>query len=1247
MRSLLLCLLFLLGIVQPGHANSRVPHCSSTCPRLFHVSTVVGPATTSAVVLQLPRISRHDSARSSQKESSALQFVQLVVLALIAWLFGYFTLYLLGLLLSEMTLRGIATNRLDAKNFSARMLRRVYRWVIELAGIYYYVSLPMLLVLATVLLVSIAYACFYTPAITLPLMLLMLFGVFGAFVTVFSGIRTALMNVPDAPGGMALNKDASPNFWSLVNSVAKEVDTRPVDEIWVTPNADMCVFERGSWLSRRLNRGHRVLVLGVSLLHDFQADSFRSVLSHEYAHFRHRDTAGGDIALRVQYSMHRFVEAIARRRKIRFWDVSVHFLRLFSHMFSQLTLGASRLGEVLADRTAVSLYGTAPFTDGLKHVIRRGVEFDLRYAQSFRQTLNPNTACGLTEYKPIVDAAVQKIYERETTSDDSHPAPKTRFAMARRWNVSRQQSKVMALQYFDENGSSLIKQMGGLLMQDIQREAAECQQFNRFLISLITQKIQRGHDDSDLRINRSLFAMQIGDFQSAIIDLNQALFLNGENLELRFSRAQAHSFAGDSNAAIADLQHIRTHGQDEKELFLSANLMLGKVLVEANRLREASGVFKYASSIDPDSCFATMAVIDIANRSGEVDSPSQKKLLAVANQRWPELMRSDERPTQRDLEQAKCLGAHADESLVPAVLGTFVLMAIMVVGLAGISYMIFHPPGSRTQVASVDPASEQEPVTTRTEAKSTHSKSRSNDAADRNVAGISSRHQGLANQQAQPKTKRPEHRPTRIPFHEEYQNRSERIEQSRREFELNKAEHLKAMKDSARRSEPGLAVRSKQTNAGREAERVREIENENQNQVRKHEFARKFAKIKLRAIQSAVEKTSQATGKSPASILNDSDRQLSWRVHILPYLNHRALYEKFRLDERWDSEHNLRLLSEIPRNYDSGFKSGLTSFRSVISADAGVDQNANTVRFDPDSESVSILFAGFGSEVPWTQPEKVVDPKNALQEFGLADFAPTILQPGLGPCLECEGGIHPTRFLALVSRTDNDHQSIAGMLLDKQSIRLPLPNPPSLSTEGSYVVEPATKQNVLSTLKQIGAAIHKLEMPSDTQLSWRVHLLPHIGEEHLYNQFDLNQSWSHDHNYRLINQIPKLFQFGARQGRTRFHGVDKVMPTHRKNGTRSNDSKLAVLFGNQDITWTRPGDLEVEFNARRSSFARSRFDFDQQSGLVSAHLMGESPAFGLLSSGRPVLIRDPTISQLINLLNPGSTLELPQDQWEP
>lgn len=39
---------------------------------------------------------------------------------------------------------------------------------------------------------------------------------------------------------------------------------------------------------------------------------------------------------------------------------------------------------------------------------------------------------------------------------------------------------------------------------------------------------------------------------------------------------------------------------------------------------------------------------------------------------------------------------------------------------------------------------------------------------------------------------------------------------------------------------------------------------------------------------------------------------LSWRVHILPFLDEQELYEKFKLDEPWDSEHNKKLLAEIP-----------------------------------------------------------------------------------------------------------------------------------------------------------------------------------------------------------------------------------------------------------------------------------------------------------------------------------------------
>ena len=44
---------------------------------------------------------------------------------------------------------------------------------------------------------------------------------------------------------------------------------------------------------------------------------------------------------------------------------------------------------------------------------------------------------------------------------------------------------------------------------------------------------------------------------------------------------------------------------------------------------------------------------------------------------------------------------------------------------------------------------------------------------------------------------------------------------------------------------------------------------------------------------------------------------LSWRVHLLPYLEQNELYEQFHLHEPWDSEHNLTLVQMMPEVYQS------------------------------------------------------------------------------------------------------------------------------------------------------------------------------------------------------------------------------------------------------------------------------------------------------------------------------------------
>ena len=73
--------------------------------------------------------------------------------------------------------------------------------------------------------------------------------------------------------------------------------TRPVDAIFLTPGAEVAVFERGRWLDKARDRARRSLILGLGVVEGFHIDPFRAVLAHEYGHFLHRDTAGGDVAL--------------------------------------------------------------------------------------------------------------------------------------------------------------------------------------------------------------------------------------------------------------------------------------------------------------------------------------------------------------------------------------------------------------------------------------------------------------------------------------------------------------------------------------------------------------------------------------------------------------------------------------------------------------------------------------------------------------------------------------------------------------------------------------------------------------------------------------------------------------------------------------------------------------------------------------------------------------------------------------
>jgi hypothetical protein len=120
---------------------------------------------------------------------------------------------------------------------------------------------------------------------------------------------------------------------------------------------------------------------------------------------------------------------------------------------------------------------------------------------------------------------------------------------------------------------------------------------------------------------------------------------------------------------------------------------------------------------------------------------------------------------------------------------------------------------------------------------------------------------------------------------------------------------------------------------------------------------------------------------------------LSWRVLVLPYLDDEAkqLYQEFRLDEPWDSEHNLRLLPRMPRQYrpvlpvgasDPPFTTRCQVLVGRGTAFEGPEGLGRRSDF-PDGVSNTLLFVEGRTPVPWTKPEDIpYDPAGPLPPLG-------------------------------------------------------------------------------------------------------------------------------------------------------------------------------------------------------------------------------------------------------------------------
>lgn len=102
--------------------------------------------------------------------------------------------------------------------------------------------------------------------------------------------------------------------------------------------------------------------------------------------------------------------------------------------------------------------------------------------------------------------------------------------------------------------------------------------------------------------------------------------------------------------------------------------------------------------------------------------------------------------------------------------------------------------------------------------------------------------------------------------------------------------------------------------------------------------------------------------------------------------------------------------------------------------------------------------------------------------------------------------------------------------------------------------------------------------------SWRVELLPYLGEQKLFDSYRLDEPWDSEHNKPLVKQIPSVYSTSiwTQKGDAEYFVItgkgmllDADGPRTRESMTDAPGETLLVLQSQQRVPWTKPVDIEV------------------------------------------------------------------------
>ncbi|GAA1019788.1 MULTISPECIES: M48 family metalloprotease [Amycolatopsis] len=165
----------------------------------------------------------------------------------------------------------------------------------------------------------------------------------------------------DDVDGVPVTPEEQPQLWAAVRELAREVGTRPPDEIYLLPQVNAGVTEETHWAGLRVRR--RRMFIGAQLFAGLRISQLRAILGHELGHYSNRHTRFAGATYRGRQTIGRVVNGLRSSGSGRLLRP---VFTAYAAVYYRVSARVSQEQELAADIASARAAGTTAATTALR-----------------------------------------------------------------------------------------------------------------------------------------------------------------------------------------------------------------------------------------------------------------------------------------------------------------------------------------------------------------------------------------------------------------------------------------------------------------------------------------------------------------------------------------------------------------------------------------------------------------------------------------------------------------------------------------------------------------------------------------------------------------------------------------------------------------------------------------------------------------------------------------------------------------